>query len=107
MCIVANSRRDVTTANDGNGGEYKDDPPVNMPPSVPTSDGPIVNASGNVAMPTKYSWDKQDLPSYWAPMDGSSVKTVVLHPTDSEYQLVADTFLTSLGNTLATVVQVC
>jgi hypothetical protein len=56
-------------------------------------------------MTTKYTWDS-NIPSYWAPMDGSSVKTVVLHPTDSEYQLVADTFLASLGNTLATVIQV-
>jgi hypothetical protein len=61
-----------------------------------------VKAADNVA---KYTWDS-NIPSYWAPMDGSSAKTVVLHPTDSEYQLVADTFLASLRNTLATVVQV-
>jgi hypothetical protein len=64
-----------------------------------------IEATDNVAMTTKYTWDS-NIPSYWAPMDGSSVKTVVLHPTDSEYQLVADTFLASLGHTLATVIQV-
>jgi hypothetical protein len=70
-------------------------------PEAPTK----VKANDNVAMTTKYTWDS-NIPSHWAPMDGSSVKTVVLHPTDSEYQLVADTFLASLGNTLATVIQV-
>jgi hypothetical protein len=78
----------------------------NTPSSQQTSGDTSKNEAGdNVAMTTNCTWDS-NIPSYWAPMDGSSVKTVVLHPTDIEYQLVADTFLTSLGNTLATVVQV-